>query len=159
MKTKLIVSLILLINIFACRPSTTETTTENEEEGKNITEITYYDLLKEVFEDDGYGIEYHGEALPNEFIESLMITKEGLCGSGGCGEGLFIVNSSAADTLEIIVNGAYDLEGNIGNIARQYVIPANGKVSIGCSHLCFEGTPYAFERKIVGSKKFIEKEI
>ena len=130
----------------------------NEEETKrSIADIAYYDLLTEVFTDDGYGIQYHDEELPNDFFELLSITKDGLCGSGGCGEGLFITSASATDTLEIVVNGTFDLEGNTGNIARQYVVPPNSNIAIGCSHLCFEGTPYPFERTIVGSKVFVEK--
>lgn len=158
MKVKLMTFAFLsVLIVIGCRPSTNEKAEEAVEENKNdLSGLTYYDLLKQVFEDDGFSFTWNGEALPNDFISSLSITKDGMCGSGECGDLLWITNSSAGDSLEVIVKADYDLEGDTGQITRQYVIPANGKVIIGCSHLCVEGTPYAFEREIIGSKIFKE---
>jgi hypothetical protein len=66
------------------------------------------------------------------------------------------MNPSPTDTLEVIVNSVYDLEGDAGSIARKYIIPASAKITLGCSHMCFDGTPYEFTREIVGSKVYVE---
>ena len=103
----------LLAALSSCKPATTETTVESASDKKDMSGLTYYDLIKWVFEDDGEGYYWQGETLPNDYLQVLTITNDGTCGDGGCGDQLYISNSSA-DTLEVIVTSDYDLEGDVG---------------------------------------------
>ena len=75
----------------------------------------------------------------------------GRCGENECGKSILVVNNHESLTLEFIVKAAYDLEGDVGYLARKYQIEPNQELGIGCSDLCYNGKPYSFERSIVAS--------
>lgn len=158
---KLLFPLLICTLLISC---STSTTGENENSGeavdnektpestkKDLSELTYRDVIGMVFKDQGEGIEWHGEEMPNTLIESIVINSEGICGDGDCGKTMYITSLDSTKSIEIIMKGAYDLEGDIGYIARKYTLSPGEKLSIGCSHLCYDGKNYLFDRQVVGS--------
>ncbi|MTI39852.1 hypothetical protein [Fulvivirga lutimaris] len=139
----------------ACNSSdkTNKQSSNSEEE----TKLTFDYVVEKVFNDDGTPVEWHGEALANDFKDSLEINKSGKCGDGDCGENMTMKNTTDQD-LEVLVKGAYNIGGDEGFIACKYIIAAQSEVSIGCSHLCFEGEAYLFDRVIIGSKVYEDPE-
>lgn len=130
---------------------------KNDESSEEETKLTFAFVVEKVFSGDGTPVEWHGEALANGFQDSLVINKSGKCGDGDCGENMTMKNSSDQE-LEVLVKGAYNIGGDEGFIACNYIVPAQGEVLIGCSHLCFEGESYLFDRIIIGSKVYEEPE-
>lgn len=121
-----------------------------EEAKKDVSQLTYRDIVKLVFNDEGQGIEWHGEAVSNSLQEMLSMTNEGSCGDDSCGKEMFLINNDTI-AIEVIVKGAFDIEGDRGHIARKYMVKPGETVSMGCSHLCYDGKAYLFDRSIVGS--------
>jgi hypothetical protein len=142
--------------LFSCGQSAknTETGKSTQLESKaksDISQLTYQDVVAMVFDDEGERIEWHGEEMTNELTEFLTIKTGELCGEENCGKRL-ILTSIASKTISLIVRGDYDLEGDQGYIPRKYVIEGGASLQIGCSHLCFDGKGYEFQRTIVGSE-------
>jgi len=159
MKTQLNLLLTLLFCsiIVSCSTSNSsenESAEEQETEEspkKDISELTYSDVIDLVFQDQGEGVEWHGEEVPNTLALSVAISSEEACGEGDCGKAMYITSTDSTKTIEVIMKGAYDLEGDIGYIARKYDLAPGQKLSLGCSHLCFNGKSYLFDRQVVGS--------
>ncbi|MDW3193790.1 MAG: hypothetical protein R8G66_15570 [Cytophagales bacterium] len=120
------------------------------EELKNVNDLTYMEVVELVFKDEGEGVEWHGEALPNELKEALLIEEGGPCGEHDCGKIVNIRNTSDK-TIVAITRGDFDINEEQGYLARKYTIPAGQTRSMGCSHLCYRGEAFPFPRTIVGS--------
>lgn len=89
---KLLFTLLFCTLLISCSISTTS---ENENSGevaenaeipkitkKDLSELTYRDVIDVVFKDQGEGIEWHSEDMPNSLTESIAISSEGICGAG-----------------------------------------------------------------------------
>lgn len=142
-----------LIGFISCSSKEAKNSKPDEEK----TKLTFDQIIEKVFDDDGTPVEWHGEALANYFKDSLVINQSGNCGDGDCGQSLAMKNTTA-QKLEVLVKGAYNIEGDEGFIACKYIVPAQSEVSIGCSHLCFEDEAYLFDRIIIGSKAYVDSE-
>ena len=147
--TPLLVFLPLIVAI-ACTPSEKKSA-DSTDEVKDVSELTYQDVTEMVFSDEGERIEWHGEQLPNDALEYLAFKQEGKCGENGCGDALYLANTSVDKTIAAVVKGAYNINGDVGYIARKYIIPAGKQLSVGCSHLCYDGQAYKFDREVVSS--------
>ncbi|MEP1032962.1 hypothetical protein [Ekhidna sp.] len=161
MKKSTLFLIMLLTGIMVISCSQTAKTDEEEQTKEQaaeqpeatsgeIDELTYQDVVAMVYDDEGERIEWHGEEMPNELTEFLIITNGEPCGEGECGNRLALTNTSDR-SITAIIRGDYDLEGDQGYIPRKYVIGAGKKFMIGCSHLCFGGKAYEFPRTIVAS--------
>jgi hypothetical protein len=160
-QTKILFTLLFCTLLISCSSSTNSENNNSDEEApeektpettnKDLSELTYRDVVDLVFKDQGEGVEWHGEEMPNTLISLISIGNEGDCGEGDCGKSMYISNTDSTKSIEVIMKGAYDLEGDIGYIARKYILSPGEKLSIGCSHLCYDGKSYLFDRKIVGS--------
>ena len=164
MKNTIYTALVILsgIILFSCNQSAKTETSDQasklaSETITDISQLTYRHVIKMVFDDEGEGLEWHGEEMPNEFAKFLTFTTGEACGEGDCGNRLFIKNS-ADKVMTVIVRGDYDLEGNQGYIPRKYVIDGGASIQIGCSHLCFGGKGYEIPRTIVESAFVSESE-
>lgn len=124
--------------------------TEAEAATKDVTQLTYRDVVAIVFDDDGEGIEWHGEEMPNTLGDLLTIDSGDSCGENGCGTQLSLT-SLAEKPMTVIIKGDYDIKGDQGYIPRKYIIEPAQTLSIGCSHLCYQGESYEFLRTVVGS--------
>lgn len=151
----------MLISVFilvSCSQSTQKNDTEETELSgeelstptKEVDQLTFQDVVAMVYDDEGEGIEWHGEEMPNELIEFLVISSEDPCGEGDCGRRLTLTNNSD-QSITTIIRGEYDIEGDQGQIPRKYVIDGGGRLLIGCTHLCYGGKGYEFTRTIVAS--------
>lgn len=117
---------------------------------KDVDQLTWQDVVAMVFDDQGEGIEWHGEEMPNDLTEFLVINSGDPCGEEDCGQRLSLVNISDK-SITTIIRGDYDIEGDVGYIPRKYVIDAGDTLMIGCSHLCYGGKGYKFPRTFVAS--------
>ncbi|MEO9870027.1 hypothetical protein [Ekhidna sp.] len=118
---------------------------------EDVDQLTYQDVVAMVYDDEGERIEWHGEEMSNDLTQFLTISKGDPCGEEDCGKILSLINS-ADQTITLVIRGDYDIEGDQGYIPRKYIIPATDTLLIGCSHLCYGGKSYEFQRTIVGSK-------
>ena len=123
------------------------------QQGKNNekAELTFKDLFKLVIQDTGQPIEWHNEDLDKTAQKDLLISKEGKCGENNCGEALFMENTSDSK-VEIVIQAPFQIEDVSSHLAVKYLIDPKTKIPIGCSHLCYDGESYSFERRIVGAK-------
>ncbi len=159
MRNSASISLILsfLCLIFSCsNPSQQAENSGSDksttaEEPKKVNDLTYREVVDLVFKDEGEGIEWHGEALPNDLTSFLVIEEGGPCGENDCGKFVTIRNTSEK-TIVAITRGDFDINGEQGYIARKYTIAAGQVLSMGCSHLCYQGEGFPFSRTIVGSE-------
>jgi len=147
--------LAAVILVFGCSTATNNETSETAEaeptEEKDVTQLTYQDVVAMVYDDDGEGLEWHGEEMPNELTGFLSIDSGEPCATGNCGNELTLTNT-AEKTITVIVKGDYNIEGDMGYIPRKYTVDAGQTARIGCSHLCYGEGSYAFTRAIVGSE-------
>lgn len=144
--------------VISCSSSNSSNEAQSEEvsetqpeSSEDVSELSYSDVIQRVFNDEGEGVEWHGEALPNDLIEFLDLSGSGVCGESDCGIEFTLKNNSDR-TIVAIARGDYDIKGDQGYIARKYTIEAGASLSMGCSHLCYEGEAYPFRRSIVGSE-------
>lgn len=151
------VSFFVLLLIFGCSQSSpnsgnSESTAEaTTDELKDVNDLTYQDVVSLVFQDDGEGVEWHGEALPNDLKEFLIIEEGPPCGENDCGKSVTIRNTSDK-TIVVITRGDFDINAEQGYLARKYIIVAGETLSMGCSHLCYQGESFSFVRAVVGSE-------
>lgn len=135
----------LLMLLMACSTSTKESTDDDT--------ITYEFIVEQVFNDEGEGIEWHGEAIPNEEDLFLSFSSSGKCGDGDCGESMFMTSSHETKSIEVILKNSYFFDDEEGSyIARKYIIKPKQKMAIGCTHLCYKGKSYEFAREVVGTQ-------
>lgn len=148
------VSFFVLLLIFGCSQSSpnSESTIESiTDELKNVNDLTYQEVVDLVFQDNGEGVEWHGEALPNDLKEFLIIEEGSPCGENDCGKSVTIRNTSDK-TIVAITRGDFDINAEQGYLARKYVLVAGETLSMGCSHLCYRGEAFPFARMVVGSE-------
>ncbi|WP_436515523.1 hypothetical protein [Ekhidna sp. To15] len=144
------------IALISCGPSSERSESEQTEESaetettQEVDQLTYQDVVAMVYDDQGEGIEWHGEEMPNDLTQFLVITEGNVCGEGDCGKRLSLINTSDR-SITTIIRGDYDIEGDQGYIPRKYVVSASDTLMIGCSHLCYGGKGYSFPRTIVAS--------
>lgn len=149
--------LVILCLISSCSNSSQQAeNTETDEASagvapKEVNDLTYREVVDLVFKDEGEGIEWHGEALPNELSTFLIIEEGEPCGENNCGKNVTIRNTSDK-TIVAITRGDFDINGEQGYIARKYTIAAGQALSMGCSHLCYQGEGFPFSRTVVGSE-------
>lgn len=117
---------------------------------KDVSELTFSEVYGMVFGEFGNRREWHGEEMPNTLTNMLSIGSGEPCGEDNCGKDLLLTNNSDK-SIGVVVKGAYDIEGDQGYMAVEYQIEASQSVKIGCSHLCYVGKSYLFDRQIVGS--------
>lgn len=153
-----LLTLVTCITMLSCsQTASTDESAQSEEQAEavdstqDVSQLTYQDVVAMVYDDEGEGIEWHGEEMPNTLTDFLTITTGEPCGEGNCGNRLALTNT-ADQSITLIVKGDYDLEGDQGYIPRKYVVGAGEKLMIGCSHLCIGGKSYEFPRTIVGSE-------
>lgn len=120
------------------------------ENKKDVSELTFNEVYGMVFGESGNRREWHGEEMPNTLTNMLSIATGEPCGEDNCGNALSITNNSDK-SIGVVIKGAYDIEGDQGYMAVEYEITAGQSVNIGCSHLCYVGKSYLFDREIVGS--------
>lgn len=148
MKPFLVLSLFILFN-FCSTPAKENESTEEEDV------LTYMELYEMVVQGTGTRVEWHGEALDQSAVNMLTIFKEGKCGEKECGDAVFIENVSD-NMIDFIVQAPFQIDDVTSELATRYSIEGNTKISIGCSHLCYDGESYLFERRIVGAKEITE---
>ena len=150
--------LLPLVIVFSlCAPpskeqsvSSTDETSESTEVKKDVSELTYMEVYQAVFSEFGSRREWHGEEMPNTLTEMLTISSGEPCGEDNCGKALQLKNSSDR-SIGVVVKGAYDIQGDQGYMAVEYEVGAGESIKIGCSHFCYNGESYLFDRQIVGS--------
>jgi hypothetical protein len=151
---KLYLSIFLALMLTFCSSPTKENDQPEEVEEAEQTEeavLTYMQLYDLVIQQTGERIEWHGEELDKSGAEFLTISKDGVCGENDCGTAVYLENSSE-NQIEVVVQAPFQIGDDTGELATKYIIDANDKISIGCSHLCFDGEGYLLERRIVGAK-------
>lgn len=155
-KTTFFTLLAILFVAFSCTSSSSEQSSETAEEAeapespKDVTQLTWREVVAMVYDDEGDGIEWHGEESPNDLTGFLTIGSGDPCGEANCGNKLTLT-SSAEKAMTVIIKGDYDIEGDQGYIPRKYTIEPGQTLMIGCSHLCYDGKSFEFLRTIVGS--------
>ncbi len=139
--------LFLLIFLSSCTTPAKEQDTSTEKED----DLTYMELYNMVTLETGERIEWHGEELDKSATEFLTITEGEPCGENDCGKAMFIENSGD-EQVHVVIHAPFQIDDVSSHLATRYSIPANSKIAIGCSHLCYEGEAYLFERRVVGAK-------
>jgi len=151
----LMLPLVLILNF--CTPGSHNQSESNVDEPptsseikKDVSELTFNEVYEAVFGEFGNRREWHGEEMPNTLTSMLSIGTGDPCGEDNCGQELLLTNSTDR-SIGVVLKGAYDIEGDQGYMAVEYEIGAGESVNIGCSHLCYVGKSYLFDRQIVGS--------
>ena len=159
-KTYQLSLLALILSALSCTSTSSESTAAKESEAETTEEttadLTYRDLIRIVFDDEGEGIEWHGEASPNDLEDLLVITSGDPCGEDDCGNQLYLINNGD-QSIATVVKGDFDIDGTQSYITRKYTIAASDTLMIGCSHLCADGKAYAFPRTIVASEYVVSQ--
>lgn len=137
-------SLVLLM--FCSTPAKQEETSDTEED-----QLTYMELYNLVTLETGNRIEWHGEDTDKSAAEFLTITEGESCGENDCGKAVYLENSSE-NLIQVIIQAPFQIEDVSSHLATRYSIEGKSKISIGCSHLCYDGEAYLFERRVVGAK-------
>lgn len=121
-----------------------------QEEIKDVSELTYYEIYKIALKDDnGGGMDFHGDAYGTDALEQISLLEGGSCGENDCGRSIILKNSSSKD-VNAVIRATYDLPGNPSNeMVRAYSVPADSSINVGCSHLCWNGKGYQFSREII----------
>lgn len=139
---------IFLLTILSnCSTPAKEQDSTTEEEDA----LTYRELYNLVTLETGERIEWHGEDLDKSANEFLTISEGDPCGENDCGKSLFLENSGD-EQVHVIIQAPFQIDDVSSHLATKYTIPANSKISIGCSHLCYKGEAHLFERRVVGAK-------
>ncbi len=138
-------SLFLFLSFCSSPAKEQDTSTEEEDE------LTYMELYNLVIQETGQRIEWHGEELETSAAEFLTITKGEACGENDCGKSVFLENSSE-NRIQVVIQAPFQIEDVSSHLATKYTIEASSKIAIGCSHLCYEGESYLFERRVVGAR-------
>lgn len=155
---KLLVLIALIIFGFgSCsqseRSSTGSTDAEEQEAEavKDISELSLHEIDLMIFkEDDGTRKEWHGDNLPNTLTHLLDMGTSGPCGEDDCGKKLTMTNKGDR-AMGVVTKLAFSIKGEAGQLAREYLIEPGETLTIGCSHLCYQGESVLFERSVIGS--------
>lgn len=154
---KLFLPLLAILIFCSCTQTTKQEDSETAEastetsESEEVDQLTYQDVVAMVYDDEGEGVEWHGEEMPNDLVDLLSIALADPCGENDCGHQLTLSNTDSS-SITVIIRGDYDIEGDQGYIPRKYLIDGGATLKIGCSHLCYGGKGYEFRRTIVGSE-------
>ncbi|MEQ9402925.1 MAG: hypothetical protein RIM99_05015 [Cyclobacteriaceae bacterium] len=148
---KLLIPFSLCILLSFCSTPIKEKETSVEEPADEPA-LTYMELYNLVIQETGQRIEWHGEELEKDATTFLTISEGEPCGENDCGRAMFLENTSEG-TIHVVIQAPFQIEDVTSHLATQYSITGNSKISIGCSHLCYDGESFLFERRIVGAKE------
>lgn len=119
---------------------------------KDATPLTYQQMWKAVFSDtDGEQIEWHGEAMDQSAVGELSLLETGSCGGSECGKTIMLASNSDRAT-EVIIQSVFSIPDLPEYTAVKFTVPSGQQLTVGCSHLCMNGTKVVFSPKIVGAK-------
>jgi len=139
--------LILILFMSFCSTPAKQSEVPEEEE----PELTYMEFYNLVIQETGQRIEWHGEDLDKSAAEFLTISDGDACGENDCGKAMFLENSSD-NLIQVVIQAPYQIDDVSSHLATQYSIEGNTKISIGCSHFCYDGEAYLLERRVVGAR-------
>ncbi|MEP5611595.1 MAG: hypothetical protein ABJP45_05065 [Cyclobacteriaceae bacterium] len=142
-------SLLFFLSFCSTPAKQNETTAESPQSSEDT--LTYMQIYDLVIQETGERIEWHGEEVDKSALEFLTITENGPCGQNDCGKAL-VLNNTSTNQVHVLVHSPFQIEDVTSELATKYTIEANSTISIGCSHLCYAGDSYLFERRIVGAK-------
>lgn len=118
---------------------------------KDVSELSVMDLFALIYPDStGTPLEWHGEALPNNLADSLQISEGEPCGDKGCGKQLLLTNN-ATRAVGLMTKADFSIRDRQAYLACKFEMDPGQTISIGCSHLCYNGEAFPFTRTIVGS--------
>lgn len=96
-------------------------------------------------------MDFHGEGYGMEAAENVTLTQGESCGESNCGN-LMVVTNSGDTPIRFAVKANFTLPGNpLTEMIREYRVEANETAVVGCSHLCYEGNSYKFDREIISA--------
>lgn len=160
MKKTMRIPLILLfiVGLHACGTSgNSQAEANSDNDGattptpEDVSDLTIMDLFALIYPDStGTPLEWHGEALPNDLTEYLVISEGESCGDQGCGRQLLMTNT-ADRAIGLMTKADFSIRDRQAYLACEFILDAGQTLSIGCSHLCFNGESFPFSRSIVGS--------
>lgn len=125
-----------------------EGTTENREI-KNISELTFREILFLLHKENEFGADYHGESFGQEALRDIVITATT---KTDCGEEMALVNTSSEKQAQIATMATFDFPNNaVKEIAMVYTIAPGDTLPIGRNILCYNGEKYTITRKVVSA--------
>lgn len=151
LQNNLILGVVFSICI-ACGGTSKTETKEKEEVKTDVSELTYLQIYQLVLEQaNGSGMDFHGEGYGMEASEKVTISQGDSCGESNCGN-LMVVTNSGDTPIKFAVKANFTLPGNpLTEMIREYRVEANETAIVGCSHLCYEGNSYKFDREIISA--------
>ncbi len=114
---------------------------------KHISELTYMDIYRLLYNNNNGGFDAHGDLYGQEAASFLNLVEE----PSQCGKSLYLVNTSDK-TIELALEATFNFPSNPNNeIVRAYKIQPSEKISIGNSMLCYDNEEYLIGKKIISA--------
>jgi hypothetical protein len=119
---------------------------ENTEEVSTLSYREFYELM---FEDYKNRIEWHEDDYNQEAKASIIISERGDCPDENCGKQVFVKNSSADQSVRVIIKTSFSIPNTLPYIANQFLMAPGDEVYLTCTSFCFGEDTYELDHAIV----------
>ncbi|SHG98043.1 hypothetical protein [Flagellimonas flava] len=144
---------LLCLLTFSCKGKSDKvdsekTATENHEI-KNISELTFREILFLLHKENEFGTDYHGDSFGKEAMGDIIVTTTA---KTDCGDEMALVNTSPEKKAQIATMASFNFPNNpVKEIAMVYMIAPNDTLPIGRNMLCYNGEKYMIARKVLSA--------
>ncbi|MDC6366687.1 MULTISPECIES: hypothetical protein [Flavobacteriaceae] len=126
-----------------------ETGVAGNQEVKNISELTFRDILFLLHKENEFGADYHGESFGQEALGDIVL--EAMTKTD-CGEEMALVNTSSEWQIQTAVMATFDFPNNpVKEIAMVHMIAPGDTLPVGRNILCYNGERYMITRKVLSA--------
>ena len=153
MNIKFFIGLALIFSITSsCKNKSdkveTQSTVENQET-KNISELTFQEILFLLHKESEFGSDYHGESFGQEASNDISLVTQT---KTDCGEELVLVNSSTEKKVQTAIMISFSFPNNpVNQIAMVYIIKPGETLPVGRDAFCYDGKKYDIARKVLSA--------
>lgn len=158
MNTKFFIGLVLVFAILSsCKNKSGKVDAENaveNQETKNISELTFQEILFLLHKESEFGSDYHGESFGQEAADDIsLVTKA----KTDCGEEIVLVNSLDKNQVQAAVMISFYFPNNpVNQIAMVYIIEPGEALPVGRNTFCYNGKKYDITRKVLSAGYVVE---
>ncbi|WP_350292559.1 hypothetical protein [uncultured Croceitalea sp.] len=159
MNIKFFIGLALIFSITSsCKNKSDKIKTEigiENQETKNISELTFQEILFLLHKESEFGSDYHGELFGQEASNDIsLVTKT----KTHCGEEMVLVNSSTEKKVQTAIMISFNFPNNpVDQIEMVYMIKPGETLPVGRNAFCYNGKKYDIARKVLSAGYVLQK--
>ncbi len=153
MSIKFYLSLVLVFVVMgSCKNKSDKIDAENaieSQEIKNISELTFQEILFLLYKENEFGSDYHGESFGQEASDKISLTTKS---KTECGDLMMLVSTASKRTAQVAVMATFSFPNNPNNeLAMTYLIKPGETLPVGRNKFCYDGKEYDINRKVLSA--------